>query len=205
MKTYQVKKISKPTSEQLPWTLATELNDFVYPWEKETPPETQFRALHDGEIFYFRFDATDSNIHTFQVNNDKKEVGFSDRVEIFLAKDSKLSSYYCLEMDSTSRVMDFEASYHRKQYFDWSWPEPLNLKTCADEKGYVVEGQISLKLLQEMSLLKGDTLLIGLYRANCTALADNEDSIKWISWVDPKTPQPDFHIPETFGQFVLLD
>lgn len=201
MKAYQVNKI--PNGRSIPWESAEVLNDFDYPWEKEKAPNTQFKALHDNEFVYFRFDVEDKNILTYQINNDKMEVGFSDRVEIFLAKDTALSSYFGLEIDSIGRVMDFKGSYHRNLAFDWTWPGSLDLNTSETGVGYSVEGRMSIKILKEFSLLNNDVMYVGLFRANCTELSNREDSIKWISWVDPKTSEPDFHLPEAFGILVL--
>jgi hypothetical protein len=28
---------------------------------------------------------------------------------------------------------------------------------------------------------------------------------EWMSWVDPKTPEPDFHVPSSLGRLEIVD
>lgn len=46
----------------------------------------------------------------------------------------------------------------------------------------------------------------GVYRAEfSTPEKDGDDPImEWISWVDPKTEEPDFHVNSSFGEFRFL-
>jgi hypothetical protein len=38
------------------WPEAVLLTDFTFPWEDRPTPKTEFRAMHDEEMFRFRFD-----------------------------------------------------------------------------------------------------------------------------------------------------
>lgn len=42
---------------------------------------------------------------------------------------------------------------------------------------------------------------VGVYRAKYNENDTAHNHPIWITWIDPKTPQPDFHIPESFGIF----
>ena len=46
----------------------------------------------------------------------------------------------------------------------------------------------------------------GVYRAEfSTPEKDGDDPImEWISWVDPKTEEPDFHVNSSFDEFRFL-
>ncbi len=79
------------------WNKAVSLSDFHYPWEEEKAPATSFSALWDGKWLYCLFRVKDDSIITLVNKNNKLEVGASDRVEIFMARDSALNPYYCLE------------------------------------------------------------------------------------------------------------
>ncbi|MFA9370831.1 MAG: carbohydrate-binding family 9-like protein [Labilibaculum antarcticum] len=188
------------------WEMANINTDFSYPWEEEKAPKTTFRALHDDNNLFFRFDAEDENVRTFVDEDHKMEVVNSDRVEIFFRQDDKLKPYYCLEMDSHSRVLDYVTRYYRDFDYQWEWPEGnLEVKASENSKGYVVEGSIKLSSLKEFGLLKKNRIEAGLYRGYCMGLPEGnkEADLRWISWVKPDSEEPDFHIPSSFGRLKL--
>lgn len=124
-----------------------------------------------------------------------------DRVEIFLAADDKLKEYFCLEIDPLGRLHDYAASCYRN--FDSSWDCP-GICTAASltESGYVVECSVPLKVFESLnlpSLGAGDVLKAGLFRSELTRGQDSTPQARWISWIDPKTKKPDFHLPDAFG------
>ncbi|MEO5601666.1 MAG: hypothetical protein ABIR06_12140, partial [Cyclobacteriaceae bacterium] len=75
-KIYSVKKISGELTlsgkgDNPLWKTASELSDFIYPWETEPPPSTRFKALHNGEWLYCLFDVMDDNIIIYVDKNHK--------------------------------------------------------------------------------------------------------------------------------------
>jgi hypothetical protein len=211
LKTYSVKKITatiEPTGkgDHPLWKNAHELSDFHYPWEKETPLPTKFKALHNNSMLYCLFEVVDDNINILQDKNYKSEVASSSRVEIFFKIDDKLLPYYCMEIDPLGRVLDYEGTYHRNFNSEWSWPEGhLTVKTERRKGGYSVEVAITKASLKKLGLLKNKTLQAGLYRADCFKTKSGAPDFKWISWVKPDSKTPDFHIPSSFGILRLED
>lgn len=212
VKTYSVKKLleneimvnGKGDSPQ--WMKATALTDFIYPWEKETPPLTSFKALHSKDWLYCLYQVKDENIQVLVKSNNKSEVVSSDRVEIFFRKDAAMSPYYGLELDPHGRVYDYEARFHRSFDPTWHWPTgQLIVKAHRTHDGYSVEVAISKQSLRQLGLLKGNKLEAGLFRGNCIEITHDNSNIKWISWIRPDAPTPDFHIPSAFGFLVLED
>ncbi|HEY9489079.1 MAG TPA: carbohydrate-binding family 9-like protein [Chryseosolibacter sp.] len=205
METYSVKKINDKivlsgSGNDPHWKDAPALSDFRYPWEIGAAPLTKFKALHNDEWLYCLFDVEDPHVMIFQDNNHKSEVASSSRAEIFFKIDDRLDPYYCLEIDPLGRVLDYEGTYHRKFDLKWSWPQGhLIIKTHRRNDGYSVEFAISKSSLKELRLLKDQTLQAGLYRGDCYRNADGETDFRWISWVQPDSPTPDFHIPSSFG------
>lgn len=188
------------------WEMANVNSEFTYPWEDEKAPRMNFRALHDEEFFYFRFDVESGNVLAFVDTDHKMEVVDSDRVEIFFKQDEQLNPYYCLEMDSRGRVLDYEARYYRDFDYEWSWPAGnLEVKASKNNRAYVVEGSVKLSSLTELGLLKRNVLEAGLYRGHCISLPaeDRAADLRWISWVKPDSENPDFHIPSSFGKMIL--
>lgn len=183
------------------WNEIEKLNDFSYPWLKERSPKTEFRAYYDEKHLHFRFDAWGPQPLIFVNNNNKLEVTQSERVEIFFRSNEKMHPYYVLEIDPHGRVLDYKANLYRDFDRNWHWPENLFIQTKIKKENYYVKGKISLSILNQLDLLKNNQIQAGLYRGHCTKIIDEKASIKWISWIDPKTQEPDFHVSSSFGCF----
>jgi len=208
--TYQVKKVPAGSIQvdgggaSQAWSQASLLSDFVYPWDSAAAPATSFAALWDGDWFYGLFRAQDDSVITLVKDNNKMEVGASDRVEIFLKKDDAMNPYYCLEMDADGRVLDYNAFYYRKMNYPWHWPDgQLIIKTSRIQKGYILEFAISIRSLKELGLLSDGRLQAGLFRAECVGFVNGRADLRWISWIRPRSDHPDFHIPSAFGTLIL--
>lgn len=205
IKKYKVNKIEvgqltiNGKGDNLIWQKANLLDDFSYPWNKETAPKTKFKALWDNDNFHFVFETIDKEIILIREKDTIDEINNSDRVELFFKKDNDLNPYYCLEIDSAARVMDFRAYPNKKFQFDWRWPlKGLEIKSSLTEDGYVVEGSISIASLNHLSLIDGSYLNVGIFRANFHKSSKGLVA-KWISWILPNSLQPNFHISSSFG------
>lgn len=211
IKTFNVKKIQKELvttgrGDDPLWKESNELTAFVYPWENEKAPFTSFKSLHSKEWLYCLFTVSDDNVITYVDKNDKTDALKSDRVEIFFKQEDNTAPYYCLEMDPLGRVYDCQAEFTRKFNPAWTWPaNQFVIKTSRTKEGYIVEIAIGKSSLTNLGLLRNNTLLAGLYRAECVNLVGNKATMKWISWIRPDSPTPDFHIPSSFGVLTLQD
>ena len=118
-----------------------------------------------------------------------------------------MNPYYALEMDALGRVLDTQGRFYRNIDYDWDWPEgQLILKASIDDTGYWVEGSISFESLRQLGMYKDDQILkAGLYRGEYQTKENEEIETKWISWILPDSPKPDFHIPSSFGILKLED
>ena len=58
-------------------------------------------------------------------------------------------------------------------------------------------------MMKDHGLLSGDKIIAGVYRAEFS-MSDDGVQENWISWVDPGTEKPDFHVASSFGEFVLV-
>jgi hypothetical protein len=187
-------------------------------------------AFCDDQYLYFAFRAEDADIVVLDKLRDKEDVGFEDRAEMFLSLDPQMKDYFGLEIDPRGRVMDYRASYYRQYDRKWTCP---GLETAASVgqvgklSHYTVEGRIPLGTLVEMGfprLTPGAKILCGLYRAEFShdrsgRSVVQQDSIhhrgrtldgplpieEWISWVDPKTPEADFHVPSSLGWLEIVE
>jgi hypothetical protein len=208
MQTYQVNSIRKTLFARKKmnndsfWKNCPALTSFIYPWNDETPPATIFRALHDSKNFYFRFDVIDTEIIAEKGSMVKMSVLNSDRVEIFFRTDEEMNLYYGLEMDPLGRVLDYRAEFYRKFDYKWEWPG-ITIRASYTLNGYRVWACIPLESLRALKLLSGNKLQAGLFRGKCISDSKAEVSFKWISWMEPESETPDFHIPSAFGELVL--
>lgn len=195
--------ITGMSDDQL-WELANSLTDFSSPWRTLQDTETEFRALWDGDNLYFMFKVVDSHIHVDKKYSGNESINVSDRVELFFRQNDSLNPYYCLEIDPTPRIMDFRAFPNRAFDFDWNWPENhLTVKSHSGPDGFIVEGKISMASLKKLNLIHDQAIETGIFRAKYVKVDASTYEPIWITWVNPETETPDFHIDSSFGVLIL--
>ena len=188
---------------------------FHLPWENKEAPYTEFKAYHDADNMYFSFVVEDKDVLVAKEDTDDESVvDGEDRVEIFIAGKyievpgpKGMEPYYGIEIDPKGRVHDYSIIYYRD--FDGKWNlEGLETKATQNDKGYIVEGLIPMKFLRDNKMINEQNVMnTGVYRAEFSTPAnEGEDPImQWISWVDPKTENPDYHVASSFGEFRFLE
>lgn len=208
-KVYEVRYVAEPAIRidgmigEPAWQAAEVLDDLPFPWNDLPAPRTEFRALCDDEFLYFAFDVDDSDIVFARDFKSKMSVVEGDRVEVFFAPNASLDRYYCLEIDPLGRVLDYASAFYRKMDRDWSCG---GLHSAATQRadGYTVEAALPLATLRALGLPpldSDDGIVAGVYRGEFSRGADGKIVEQWMSWVDPGTPEPDFHVHESFGRF----
>ena len=59
--------------------------------------------------------------------------------------------------------------------------------------------------LQDLNLIHDNVMRAGVYRAEFSLPAEDGELVQeWISWIDPKTEAPDYHVDSSFGEFRFL-
>ncbi|UOB16049.1 sugar-binding protein [Abyssalbus ytuae] len=209
-KIYIVNKILKEQliinnkGNDLLWKQANVIKDFCSPWDSKDIERIEFRALWDENKLFFCFKVYDVEIHVHESNNINDSINHSDRVELFFRSNDSMNPYYCLEIDPTARIMDFMAKPGKNFNFDWNWPSGhIEVKSTIEKNYFIVEGAISLQSLKELRLLKQNRIETGVYRAKYNKQKEGTYKPTWITWVNPKTETPDFHITSSFGVFEL--
>ena len=187
------------------WGDVPQIIDFSFPWNEKKAPLTAFQAFHNGLYLHFRFEAECYPTLIFEHVNHKMEVIKSERVEIFLRQNDQMSPYYCLEMDPKGRILDYSAMYHRQFDYNWNWPENIHLQTKIEPDRYHLTGKLSLAVLNRLGILKNNQMEVGLFRGHCIKLENDQAALEWITWINPETEKPDFHIPSAFGILKLKD
>lgn len=184
--------------------------NFHFPWENVEAPKTIFKSFVNAANIYFLFISYDEEIVYDENWNNENTVDNEDRVEIFFAPSNidkpyknGLPEYYAIEVDPLGRVHDYSTVYYRNINSEWNM-KGLETKASINDKYYIVEGVIPISTLNELDLVHSDYMRIGLYRAEFSNNADGSLNMRWISWVNPKVSQPDYHVDSSFGEFRFI-
>nr|WP_314838903.1 sugar-binding protein [uncultured Flavobacterium sp.] len=212
MKEYQVHLIKEKqliisgNGDDLEWDNALFLTDFCSPWSTEKGKEVIFKALWDRENLFFNFTVLDTEIHLEKKDDSIESIGNSDRVELFFRTDATMNPYYCLEIDTQGRVMDFIAYPDKNFDFNWNWPKNnLIVKSSVKANSFIVEGSISIESLKSLRLIKNNRIETGIFRAKYIKNQNKSFIPNWITWVNPNTETPNFHIASSFGVLTLKE
>lgn len=211
MKIYPVNKIDTDEmkingkADHPSWDKAFVLRDFSSPWHFEAVADIEFRALHDGENLFVSYKVTDSSLHIDSTDNSKNSVDNSDRVELFMRSNEHLDPYYCLEIDPLARVQDFKAWPNRQFDYLWDWPkQDISIKSHITATSFSVELMLTIDSLKRFNLIQNDGHIeAGIYRAEYNQQPNGAFEPTWITWVDPQTETPNFHIASSFGKLKL--
>ena len=188
------------------WNKAAILDNFVSPWNTDKKSEIIFKALWDRENLFFNFTVFDTEIHIEKKDDSVESIGNSDRVELFFRPDDSLNPYYCLEIDTCSRIMDFIAYPNSNFDFNWDWHQNnLKVKSSINADSFIVEGSISIKSLKRFNLINNNIIETGVFRAKYKKTQNKTFEPTWITWVNPNTETPNFHISSSFGRFILQE
>jgi hypothetical protein len=182
------------------WTKAISDSHFSNPWDSVCP-KTSLTLLHDDKNLYFFFDANDDNLFLLPAITDSQGVDREDRIELFFSKDDAMDEYYCFEIDPKGRILSYKCSYYRNYEFDWNTPEEVMVAGQIHDYGYSVEGAIPLAWLSDFFQDDG-SIYSGFYRAEFIK-KDNTVNEHWLTWKDPATEKPDFHVPTSLGKIYL--
>lgn len=188
------------------WDNAQILTDFCSPWNNKKGTEITFKALWDRENLFFNFTVLDTEIHIEKKDDSFESIGNSDRVELFFRSNDALNPYYYLEIDTSGRIMDFIAYPNKNFDFNWNWPKnDLVVKSSAKANSFIVEGSISIESLKSFNLVKNNRLETGVFRAKYIKTQNECFEPNWITWINPNTETPNFHIASSFGVFILKE
>jgi hypothetical protein len=212
-------------ADEADWSQAAVEKRFAFPWKQAPAPATEFRALCTEKFLYFTFRVHDEDIVVLERLQDEEDAVFEDRVEMYFARDDQMADYFCFEVDSRGRAFDYRGAFYRQLDPKWNWPG-LETKGSTLQQGYVVEGRIPLASFPALgfpALRPGVKIRCGLFRAefshdrsgkpvvqresihNRGRRLDGPPPIEeWIAWVDPKTAEPDFHVPTSLGWLKIV-
>ena len=77
------------------------------------------------------------------------------------------------------------------------------MKSSKNSNSFTVEGAISIDSLKKFHLIKDNKIETGIFRAKYNSTDAINFEPTWISWVNPNTETPNFHIASSFGVLEL--
>ncbi|MEM9142685.1 MAG: sugar-binding protein [Bacteroidota bacterium] len=187
------------------WKKASILSDFHTSWDYGEKDPLTVKALWDGTFLYFRIEVENTRAYLDSPLHHCKDIGTLDRVELFF-RSNPTSRYYGIEIHAKTSTTNFKtiAFPHTKFDFDWNWPEnEILTQSKVTDYGYTVEGRISMKSLKELYLIQNEMLQVGIYRIHYIQKAHFDYWPVGTTWVQPKSKTSDFHLPSSFGIFLL--
>ena len=110
-----------------------------------------------------------------------------------------------MESLAGKRLVIFGCGYVGAAVARWAQVAGLRVTAGIDGHRYWVEGRLPLATLRALGVLKPGAreLYAGVYRGEFSHDADGSVHRDWLTWVDPHTEKPDFHVPQSFGRLVL--
>jgi len=192
------------TASEDVWKGPSRESGFSFPWNQAPAPATIFQGFYTSEYVYFYFKVSDPDLVIFP-GLAEHAVAEGDRVELFFSAGLDMKKYFCLEIDPSGRVLDYQASFYRK--FDNNWDlEGLRAAGRVTREGYAVEVAVPTGWFRETgisSMEQNSSIIAGIYRGEFSHESAGVISQKWISWINPEIESPDFHIPSSLGLFIL--
>jgi uncharacterized protein (DUF362 family) len=166
-----------------------------------TPITTKVRFLWSKTALTALFELTGAGLHTDAsqpVEVERKGLYNEDCVELFLTPDpAHPKHYYEIELGPFGHFFDIDVDRERGKQ-NTSWASGAKIATHRDPKARTATIEVQLTAPEiTAALTAGARLPLGLYRIE--GLPDR----RYLAWSPPRTPKPNFHVPEAFGWLVL--
>lgn len=182
------------------WSSSAPINSFTNPWDKKVTPKTSVQFIADANFLYFFFESYDSMLVVNEKFGSERSVEKGDRVELFFSEDKDMRKYYCFEIDPKARVLAYSAEYYRKFDFKWDPPVGFEVSSQLTKEGYTVEGAIPINFIKMLAL--DNQIYLGAYRAEFSLDGKGDIVENWLTWMNPSTQEPDFHVPKSLGKLI---
>lgn len=175
-------------------------------WSGETAPASRHfeaRLLWSETAIYVRFDANQDEplIVSDEPNLATKTVGLWDRdvCEIFLAPNpAEFRKYFEFEVAPTGEWIDLGVrQMPDKRETDWDYASGMKTKSV------IGDGLVTMAMKIEWSAF-GRTPKAGeKWLGNIFRCVGKDPTRGYLAWSPTLTPEPAFHVPEKFGEFIF--
>jgi hypothetical protein len=179
------------------WAFAQPLR-FASDWRGENADlarETEVRLLWTNENLYLRFCCNYRTLTVFadsDANGRRDQLWDRDVAEVFLQTDaSQTRRYWEFEISPNGMWVDLEISPEGKR-------DPgsgMKSRVAVNEAQRIWRAELVLP----MAVLVNDFDACAEWRANFFRVEGATEPRFYSAWRPTRTPQPNFHVPETFG------
>jgi alpha-galactosidase len=183
------------------WELATPLR-FNTDWQgKNADPEreTEVRLLWTPEFLFVRFHARFRTITVFpdaEVDGRRDQLWDRDVVEVFLQPDpSQLRRYKEFEVSPNGFWIDLDIAAGEKR----DLKSGLRRRVILDQAAKTWTAELALP----MNCLVGLFDPTATWRVNFYRIEGATEPRFYSAWQPTRTPAPNFHVPEAFGELVF--
>jgi hypothetical protein len=194
------------------WVAAPAVGDFVFPWHEEGEREqTVAKLLWDDTHLYLAFICDDAHIWGVHTARDS-QVWLDDTVEIFTAPNpANPRAYFNIEMNVLGIFLDQYRPAGPGASDEWNG-DGIQVRTSlvgtlnddSDQDSYwILEAAIPFANFASEAIntppLPGDT-----WRLNLNRLGGSTNP-QFSQWSASRTPRPNFHAPDDFGQVTFSE
>lgn len=162
---------------------------------------TSVRFLwQEGALFVlFELSGAGLDVDTsFPTGVERPKLYEEDCVELFLAPDPKRPQhYYEVELGPFGHFLDLEVDRAAKvARVEWSSGLEIQTTRSAERRSALIEVRLTAPELVG-ALVPGARLPLALYRV------EGKSPRHYLAWRPPRTPKPNFHVPDGFGVLVV--
>jgi hypothetical protein len=163
----------------------------------------EVRMLWSASALYVRFDAaqTESLVVSDKPQLGKKTMRLWDRdvCELFLAPDSKNPRRYAeFEIAPTGEWLDLIVDWSKDEPRDWEYASGVESAARIESEKVTLAMKIPLAAFGRTPKA-GEVWLGNLFRA-----VGSGETRGYLAWSPTLTKEPQFHVPEKFGEFVFV-
>jgi hypothetical protein len=175
-------------------------------WNGEPAPDTRHavaRLLWSDEALYLRFDCRQKE--PLFLNDDPQTAEKSmklwehDVCELFLAPDPDEPRRYAeFEIAPTGEWLDLMVDWTKDEPRDWDYRSGMEAFSKIEDERIVMVMRIPWSAFG-LTPQSGDTWVGNMFRQ-----VGSGDTRGYLAWSPTSTPEPQFHVPEKFGEFVFV-
>jgi hypothetical protein len=216
--TYHEKKVNEPIAingdwDKGPWAKVSPLAIKLYMGTKpDHQPKTQAKVLYDANAIYVTFRVEDRYVRA--VAGHQGNVCQDSCVEFFfIAGTDAAKGYFNLEMNCGGTML----LHH--QIVPRSDSTPLAQADCdkitvyhslpktidpeiKEPTTWIVQYRLPFDILEKYTKIVRP-VPGAEWRANFYKCADMTSHPHWLTWTKVDRPQPEFHVPESFGELIF--
>jgi hypothetical protein len=143
------------------------------------------------------FELSSAGLHgdeSAPTDRDRLKLYEQDCVELFLGPDAaRPQHYYEIELGPFGHFLDLEIDRaQKKSRVEWSSGVLVRAARSPAEHSAIIEARLSAPELVR-ALVPGARLPLALYRM------EGAEPRQYLAWRPPRTPKPNFHVPDGFG------